>query len=356
MFNHEINSPNRPNRTMPFPVFQRLALVFVGLLLTEGLAADAKPKAKAPQPKPTLKVWPAEVREIRYHSAADDSKQPAKYYDSGSKKKRPLLVALHTWSGDYRQKTSVPYAKWCIEHDWIMIHPNFRGSNTRPEAMGSELAVADILSAVDYAKANAAVDESRIYLVGASGGGYASLLMAGRAPEIWAGVSAWVPINDLQAWYFETRERKLGYADHIVKATGGVPEDGTAAAEHCRLRSAATYLKKARGVRLDINAGIHDGYTGSVPVSHALNAFNLVARKPDRLSDEQVEYFTKQRNVPDALQSEVEMDWTYGAKKVLFRRQSGAARVTIFEGGHEIIHEAALKWLAKQGKAGSGKK
>jgi hypothetical protein len=165
-----------------------------------------------------------------------------------------------------------------------------------------------------------------------------------------------VPINDLQAWYFETRQRKLGYADHIVKAAGGVPEDGSRAAEECRRRSAAAYLKKARGVQLDINAGIHDGYTGSVPVSHTLNAFNLVARKSDRLSAEQVEFFTKQRKVPPALQSEVESDWAYGAKKVLFRRVSGAARVTIFEGGHEIISEAALKWLARQRKPAVAKK
>ena len=322
------------------------ALSLAGALASSGQAADAKPAPKS---------WPPEVREIRYASPVDDSQQPAIYYDSGSKKKRPLLVALHTWSGDFRQTMSVPYARWCIEKDWILIHPNFRGRNTTPEAMGSELAVADILSAVGHAKAHAAVDESRIYLVGASGGGYASLLMAGRAPKIWAGVSSWVPINDLQAWYFETRERKLGYADHIVKATGGVPEKGSAAAEECRRRSAATYLKKARGVRLDINAGIHDGHTGSVPVSHTLNAFNLVARKSDRLSEAQIDFFTEERSVPAALESEVETDWAYGGKKVLFRRRSGAARVTIFEGGHEIIPEAALKWLARQQKAKAGK-
>jgi hypothetical protein len=27
---------------------------------------------------------------------------------------------------------------------------------------------------------------------------------------------------------------------------------------------------------------------------------------------------------------------------------SGNTRVTIFEGGHEIVHQAALNWLAKQ--------
>jgi len=44
----------------------------------------------------------------------------------------------------------------------------------------------------------------------------------------------------------------------------------------------------------------------------------------------------------------VPVDKTYGAKCVLFRRQSGTARVTIFQGGHEIIPAAALHWLAKQ--------
>jgi hypothetical protein len=35
---------------------------------------------------------------------------------------------------------------------------------------------------------------------------------------------------------------------------------------------------------------------------------------------------------------------------VLFRRESGMVRVTVFDGGHEIIHHAALAWLAAQQK------
>jgi hypothetical protein len=67
---------------------------------------------------------------------------------------RPLLVALHSWSNNYRQKESVIYAEWCIANDWIFIHPNFRGPNNKPEATGSELVVGDVLSAIDYAKAS----------------------------------------------------------------------------------------------------------------------------------------------------------------------------------------------------------
>jgi len=37
--------------------------------------------------------------------------------------------------------------------------------------------------------------------------------------------------------------------------------------------------------------------------------------------------------------------------KVLFRRAAGPARITIFEGGHEMDVQAALDWLAGQAKA-----
>ncbi len=118
------------------------------------------------------KGWPEAVREIKYPSKADNTKQPALFYaPKVEAEQRPLLVGLHSWSSDYKQTMSVPYAKWCIEKKWNFIHPNFRGPNRRPEATGSELVVQDILSAVDYAKKNGAVDERRIYLVGASGGG-----------------------------------------------------------------------------------------------------------------------------------------------------------------------------------------
>ena len=39
---------------------------------------------------------------------------------------KPLLVALHTWSYDFDQDMSIPYAEWCVAHDWILIAPSFR--------------------------------------------------------------------------------------------------------------------------------------------------------------------------------------------------------------------------------------
>ena len=150
------------------------------------------------------------LKEITYASSADGSQQPAMFYAPDAKEAVPLVVALHTWSGDYKQDFHKAIAEWCIKHGWAYIHPNFRGPNVRPEATCSELVVKDILSAVDYAKRAAKIDPAAVYLVGTSGGGYASLVMAGRHPEAWTAVSAWVPICDLKAWYFESEKSGHG--------------------------------------------------------------------------------------------------------------------------------------------------
>lgn len=297
-----------------------------------------------------LPGWPEEIQEIKYRSASDDTDQPALHFTPSTKEARPLLVGLHSWSSDYRQ-ANTSYGQWAVNHDWHFIHPNFRGRNRTPSSMGSELAVQDILSAVSWARQQGNVDPNRIYVIGASGGGYASLLMAGRAPELWAGVSAWVPISDLVKWHAETAARKLRYAGEIEAALGGhKPVPGTPAHADALKRSAITYMARARGVNLDINAGITDGHNGSVPISHSLEAFNALAAPRDQLSSALIGEFVKTAKVPAALRKETAVDASYGRKTVLFRRKSGAARVTIFQGGHEIIPEAGLQWLAEQNR------
>ncbi len=293
-------------------------------------------------------TWPAEVKEIQYFCSADRSQQPAMFYTPKTDAPIPLLVGLHSWSADYRQRDpGVYYARWCIEKNWVFIHPNFRGPNNKPQATGSEFVVQDIKDAVTFSTQKANVDVNRIYLVGSSGGGYAALLMAGRAPEIWAGVSAWVPIVDLVAWHQESRERKNRYAAMIESSVGGPPLLGASAYAESIKRSPITYLKNAQGLPLDINAGINDGHNGSVPISHSLRAFNRLAKPKDKISEADIQFFIKNAAAPELLKQSVS-DATYGNKQPLFRRTSGKTRITIFDGGHEIIPQAALNWLAKQ--------
>ncbi|MBN1465147.1 right-handed parallel beta-helix repeat-containing protein [candidate division KSB1 bacterium] len=295
------------------------------------------------------RFWPEEVREIEYLSAADSSMQPALYYDSGSSHAKPLLVGLHSWSADYRQEANVPLAKWCLQKDWVFIHPDFRGPNRTPQATGSQLVVADILSAVDYARQHENVDSSRIYLIGASGGGYTALQVVAHAPQLWAGVSVWAPISDLVEWYHESAARGNAYADMLVASCGGVPGESDSVDAQYDQRSPRHFLQNAMSVALDINAGLQDGHTGSVPVSHALRAFNVLAADEQKLSDEQIDYFVTRAAVPAELQEDHD-DPYYSDKHVLFRRTSNKARVTLFDGGHEIIPNAALHWLQRQAK------
>ena len=262
--------------------------------------------------------------------------------------RKPLLVTLHTWSYDSRQPESA-HAQWCIQNGWCFIHPDFRGPNSTPQALGSELVVHDIVSAVQYAKTTCAIDANRIYLIGVSGGGHAALLMAGRRPDIWAGVSAWCGISDIRQWWAEKKAARQGYATHIEKACGGPPDINTKSAEECRKRSPLTYLKNAGGVNLDINAGVKDGRSGSVPFSHSLNAFNAVAQDKDRIDVRDIARFYQEMKAPPHLDNDV-IDPLYGKRMPLFRKISRNVRVTIFDGGHEIIHSAGLNWLAQQRK------
>ena len=294
-------------------------------------------------------TWNSAVQSITYRSSADGTNQPMMFYKPQRDEPRPLLVALHSWSNNYRQKESAIYAEWSIANDWIFIHPNFRGANNKPQATGSELVIGDVLSAIDYAKANASVDESRIYAIGWSGGGYLGLLLAGRAPEIWAGVSAWVPISDLNAWYEESRKLGTKYAREIAASCGGNPLNAGAAADECRKRSPVTYLERARGVAIDINHGIRDGRSNGdpVPIRQSLIAFNLLAEPQDRFTEDEIAYFTREFEVPESLRSET-TDPSYGGLRILFRRQSGSTRITVFDGAHDKNTEAAFRWLNQQ--------
>ena len=109
-------------------------------------------------------------------------------------------------------------------------------------------------------------------------------------------------------------------------------------------------LEQARNVPVDINHGIRDGHgSDPVPVSQSLTAFNALAAPQDRLTDDEIAYFTNEAKVPPHLRGEGAGDST-GPVKVLSRRQSGNARITIFDGAHDKNTEAAFQWLNIQHK------
>ncbi len=292
-------------------------------------------------------AWPPEVETAAFTSPADGSEQKTLLYAPPGDDPVPLLVAFHTWSGDYRQDES-PYAEWCIARGWAFVHPDVRGPANRKEAAGSDLAFADLRGVLDFAKSRRAIDPERIYAIGVSGGGMMTLLAATRMPEVWAAASAWVPVNDLATWHADSLARKNKYAREIELVCGGPPGASAEVDAAYASRSVIARLSKFQPpFPLDINTGIHDGHTGSVPVSHAILAFNTVAAEAERISDTAIEAMVRDRRVPGDLGTAA-ADPLYASKPVLFRRTSGSARLTIFDGGHDIVHEAGLTWLEAQ--------
>ena len=292
------------------------------------------------------------TRVVRVTSSLDDSEQPSRLWvpDRASRSKTPLLVYLHSWSGDYRQNNS-PWLAEAVRRGWIFLHPDFRGRNDHPEACGSELARQDVLDAIDHVSRKYRVDSRRVYLAGTSGGGHMAMLMAGWHPKRFSAVSAWVGISDLGAWYrFHVKDGEpQNYARMILSCLGGPPGTSKQLDRRYRDRSPLFHLARARDVPLDLNAGVLDGKTGSVRIHHTLWAWNVVARarKDSPITEAEIDQLWTNGRLGQPRAGEGETDPEYG-RTVHLRRHSGKSRVTIFEGGHEGLAPAACAWLARQ--------
>ncbi len=210
-----------------------------------------------------------EQREIFIKSTLDGSMQPSLFYKSESKEKRPLLVGLHTWSHgrDNQIGNMLPVAE---KYDFNLLLPEFRGSNlpSNPictQACGSELARQDIKDAIDYIIANEEIDEKNIFLLGLSGGGHMSLMMAGMIPEYFKAIGAYVPITDLEKW----AEQNAEYGAHVKACCSG-------SVEEMRKRSPITYVDTIAKANLKI---FHGKYDPCVPFTHSVNLYNAIIEK-----------------------------------------------------------------------------
>jgi pimeloyl-ACP methyl ester carboxylesterase len=311
--------------------------------LAGGLATllfGAEPR-KAPTPPPEG------VQEITVVNSLDGVAEPVWFLPNPSAEPAPLLVHLHSWSA---RLGAASLARDCAKRGWAFLSPNFRGPNNRPDACASPVAIRDIVDAVAYAQKHTRVDPRRIYLVGGSGGGHMTLMMAHAEPKLWSAVSAWVPITDLADWHAFSQKQGSNYHKMLEQACGGPPSPATAA--EYRSRSPLFHLDRAAGLRIDIQVGLRDGHQGSVPVSNSLRAFNRLAaangKAGQAFSAEEIGFITREAKIPEYLRSEPATE-TSRTRAVLFRRTAGPVRLTIFDGAHETDFSTAVRWLAEQG-------
>jgi len=201
-------------------------------------------------------VWPESFSVVNIPGGA--SPQKAYFLPSGPGPRRPLLVSLHTWSGDYSQAD--PLARMASREGWNYIHPDFQGSNRHKDACLSDRVLGDIDRAIRFAKDNGNVDEDNVFIVGLSGGGYTALGAYLRSSNKVKATVAWSPISDLREWFYQTRDAHPDYARDIL----GCTSDGRRFDEDGARRRSPLFWEMPPGPRgrLEIYAGINDGHDG----------------------------------------------------------------------------------------------
>ncbi|WP_296701436.1 prolyl oligopeptidase family serine peptidase [Algoriphagus sp.] len=291
--------------------------------------------------------WRDEFKIVKIKSPIDESLQPAYFYKTKSPDPQPLVVSLHTWSNDYTQYDSIN--GFSLEKDYNYIHPNFRGVNNTKDACCSDLVISDIDASIDFALENANVDTTRIYVIGMSGGGYATLAMFMKSKHRIKKFSSWVPLVDLVQWYEETKILKLKYSAEILACTES--QDGLLNEEIARLKSPIfweTPIKKLNYSTLEISTGIYDGMIGNgvIPITHSINFYNKL------LSDLSVTDSTKYVSDRERLRL-LEFRKPLGdfgqisGRKVILLKETNNIKLTLFEGGHEILTKYAFEELIK---------
>lgn len=279
--------------------------------------------------------WNDAFSEIAIPSSVDNHQQKAMFLSS--KTKAPLIISLHTWSGGYKQHD--PLSEKAKISGWNYIHPDFRGPNWTTDACLSDKSLADIDDAISYAINHGSVDRDNIFVVGVSGGGYATLGAFLKTKHSINTFMSWVPISDLNLWYQQSSDRKSRYAYNILSCTGSGASIDIGKANS---RSPLLWPLPKEDRNLEIYTGIDDGHTGSVPVSQSILFFNKLAKHYDQ--DQQVTANETIMLLDRTINRSVSQQFL-GDRKLLFSKKAGPASLYVFDGSHEMITDYAFNRL-----------
>lgn len=288
-------------------------------------------------------IWSKDFEVVEIRSHLDNKIQKAFFYKSKSNSPAPLIISLHTWYGYYYEKDKL--AELCKSRDINYIHPDFRGANLTKDACCSELALSDIDESITFAIENSNVDTTRIFVIGLSGGGYATLCTFMKSRHKIKKFSAWASISDLIAFYKGIRIMKYNVYVDILNCTES--KNGLLNENVARQKSPIywnTPLNKLTNSEIYLYAGIYDGLEGSVTITQSINFYNKL------LSDLSVADSSKYVSNIEKIQL---LEYrrplaNYGKisdRNICLQKAYMGIKLTIFEGGHEMLTEFALNEL-----------
>ncbi|MCK6212512.1 prolyl oligopeptidase family serine peptidase [Georgenia sp. EYE_87] len=170
----------------------------------------------------------------------------------------PTIVDVHGGPAWHRSDSFSPYLAAWVDHGFAVVSVNYRGSTGYGAAWRDALEgrvglteLEDVAAVHDHLVAGGVVDPARSVLVGASWGGYLTLLGLGVQPERWALGLADVPVADYVAAYHEEMPDLQAFDRSLF---GGSPEEVPG---RYRESSPLTYVDRVR-VPVLITAGRND--------------------------------------------------------------------------------------------------
>jgi hypothetical protein len=213
----------------------------------------------------------------------------------------------------------------------------------------SKKALSDIDDAIQYAIDNGHVDTTNIFVVGVSGGGYATLGSYLKTSHRVKAFLSWAPISDLSAWFHQSNNRNAKYAQDILQCTS----DGTVFDQNkASYRSPIFWNMPAKpNGKLEIYAGINDGYTGSVPISHSISFFNRIVEHYGHAESK-----VEQADIVRLLTRGIKRQNTpckIGGREVVYRRDTKPVLLVIFDGTHEMLPEYCFDRMEQIAQTGS---
>jgi dipeptidyl aminopeptidase/acylaminoacyl peptidase len=143
----------------------------------------------------------------------------------------PAIVYVHGGPTSQTMNTFNRFVQYMANQGYIVIAPNYRGST----GYGKEFQQAnlfdmgggdlqDVLTAAEWIKQTGYVDPKKLILMGASYGGYLTMMGVTKAPDVWA---AGVPIVPFVNWFTEIQNEDPVLRESDL-ATMGDPEKNKA--------------------------------------------------------------------------------------------------------------------------------
>ncbi|MBV9228057.1 MAG: S9 family peptidase [Chloroflexi bacterium] len=163
----------------------------------------------------------------------------------------PAIIEMHGGMATRQRERFVPASQAWVDAGFAFLSVNFRGSSTFGRDFERKVwgdlghwEGEDVVAARAFLIEEGIANASQVFLTGASFGGYLTLLLIGKYPELWAGGMAEAPVVGLETLYETT-----GGAMRSVQMSflGGTPEEQP---ERYKVSSAMTYVEQVRAPML----------------------------------------------------------------------------------------------------------